>query len=143
MKSTKDFLKNIKEFLLDELLFHFALMTFLIGVGVFGVWMLYTTVSGISLFLRENMMIPIILYLVGLYSTFAFTKMVKFKKIQLRANTIITMVVSFLLLFICVAHWWVVPFLALLITLTCIKNKYTGVEIAEIYVTPTVEEKEE
>ncbi len=139
----KNFKKNVKEFLLDELLFHFVLMTFLIGIGVFVVYVLYATASGISLFLRENMSIPIILYFIALYSSFAFTKMVKFKKIQLRANTIITMVVSFLLLFICVAHWWVVPLIALLITLTCIKNKYTGVEIEECYVTPTVEEKEE
>lgn len=140
MKSSKDFLKNITRGLLNDLLFHFVLMTFLIGVGVFVVYVLYATASGISLFLRENMIIPIILYFIALCSSFAFTKMVKFKKIQLRANTIVTMVVSFLLLFICVDYWWVVPLIALLITLTCIKNKYTGVEIAEICVTPTVEE---
>ena len=69
--------------------------------------------------------------------------MILVKKTQIRLNTIITTIVSVILLFICVEFWWVVPLITLLITLTCIKNKYTGVEIAEICVTPTVEDKEE
>lgn len=127
----KKFKKDVIDFFLEEILFTFIMVSIIVAIVVYAPWAIYKIAAGLSGFLLKNAEIPISLYGIGIYSAFAFPKMVKLRKTQIRVNTIITILVSIILLFICVEFWWMIPLLGILISTTCIKNKYTGVEYAE------------
>ena len=130
----KKFKKDLVDFFLEEILFTFVLVSIIVAIVVYSPWAIYKIAAGIEYFLIKNIEIPIVLYGIGIYSTFTFPKkMILVKKTQIRLNTIITTIVSVILLFICVEFWWVIPLLGILISITCIKNKYTGVEIEECF----------
>lgn len=141
MKNThKELRVSIKEFLVEEILATFLVVTIMMTIGIYGPWLVYKTVDTISDFLVKNAEIPIIMYFIAWYSVFAFTRVNRFKKMYLRTNTIITIIVSMVLLFICIPYWWVIPLLGLLITFTYVKNKYTDVEVDELII-PQIEKE--
>lgn len=126
------FLSDLKTLLTDDFLGMFIIASIIIAAITYTPWGIYKLIMLLKTFLANNLGVVMLIYIIAIYVVFMYPHKVMIKKIPIRINTIVAVIVSTVLLPLCVSYPLLIPLLGLLLSLTYVKNEYVDVCIKDL-----------